>query len=960
MNRKYLLRFALLPFALFAGISFSAHASHLRAGEITVERVGCSGLTFRITVTVFTNTINTDVRFGGLEDWLDFGDNTRILVPEQPNVLRPDLGVGIATASFTINHTYSGNGSYVISYSEPNRNGGVVNMHDSYNTPFYIESRIIADPFLGCNSTPRLRVPPIDQGCVGVAWLHNPGAYDPDGDSLSYELVIPFRDRNTVVARYRDPAAESFYNNFPAGNEAGTGPPSFAINPVNGTITWDAPGKAGEYNIAFVVREWRLVNGVRIPIGFVRRDMQIIITDCDNQRPDLVVPEDICVEAGTTLDATIFGTDPDGDDVRIEAFSEILDLAPAQYPATVSPFPAQFRGSPAQLQFRWITDCSHVKNQPYQVVFKVTDRSPSGSRLVTFKTWNIRVVAPAPEWVSATTDAATRSVTLEWDPYACENAQSIQIWRKVDGYAFEPDSCETGMRDGLGYELIDTVAAHVASYVDDNNEEGLASGAQYCYRLVAVFPLPRGGDSYVSQEICVDPLPASKAIITNVTVDWTNDAETPDGRITVHWTPPFEADPAVYPPPYTYRIERADGFAGDANRSVIAMVADTSFTDTGLNTFAKVYNYRITAVDAEGKSIDPSAAASSVRLEASSELNSIRLSWKASVPWSNQIQTQPHRHLIYRGIEGASDDELTLIDSVDVSIEHFTYLDQGPFDPNQVYGYKVMTRGAYGNIRIAEPLLNFSQMVWAQPGDTLSPCTPLAPVAEDPIQCEAYIRDGGTCDRNVFSNTLRWPGIQDDCQNDVLYYRIWVASTTTGQYVRLPIDVRDTVYVDANLGSRARCYRVQAVDRSGNESELSDPVCFDNCPYYELPNFFTPNGDNCNDFFSAYSAVNRTSAGGENPVPGERCAGALPPDVTAKCARFVNKVVVRIYNRWGKEVFNYESGGERTIYIDWDGRDQKGSELATGIYFYVADVTFDSVDPAKQNQTIKGWVQLLR
>ena len=67
----------------------SVWATHLRAGEITVERVSCNSLTFRITVTVFTNTINTNVLFGGEDDWLDFGDGHRMLIPEQENVPRP-------------------------------------------------------------------------------------------------------------------------------------------------------------------------------------------------------------------------------------------------------------------------------------------------------------------------------------------------------------------------------------------------------------------------------------------------------------------------------------------------------------------------------------------------------------------------------------------------------------------------------------------------------------------------------------------------------------------------------------------------------------------------------------------------------------------------------------------------------------------------------------------------------
>lgn len=957
MNRNHFLRASFLALTVLMGNSFSSMASHLRAGEITVERESCSSLTFRITVTVFTNTIDTPVRFGGIEDWLDFGDGERFLIPEQDNVLRPDLGEGIAMASFTIRHTYSGNGMYVVSYSEPNRNGGVVNMDDSFYTRFYIESRIIADPFLGCNSTPRLRVPPIDRGCTGVAWFHNPGAYDPDGDSLSYELAVPFSALNRTVLNYRDPAAQGFYTNYANGNETGTGPPSFAINPVDGTLTWDSPGSIGEYNIAFVVREWRRVNGTWVSLGFVRRDMQIIVDDCDNERPSLEVPEDLCVVAGTTIDASIFGTDPDGDSVKIEAFSEVFDFAEAQSPATFKPFPPRFGLPPTELKFQWNTECAHIRDQRYQVVFKITDKSPTGSRLVTFKTWFIRVVGPAPEWESATTDLATRSAVLQWDPYICENAESIQVWRRVDSYAFEPDSCQTGMPASPGYVLIDTVPGTETTYMDTNGGNGLASGAQYCYRLVALFPFPRGGESYVSEEICVDPILADKAIITNVTVDRTDDD---DGRITVRWSAPFEADPVQFPPPYTYQVVRAEGFSADENFVVVASTADTTYTDTGLDTENQVYNYHIVSVDANGAMLDPSATASSVRLEATSRLNSIQLSWSATVPWSNQIQTSPNHHLIYRIPNGVtepdrvSEDELVLLGSVDVTASGFTFLDEGPLEENLTYCYKVMTRGAYGNPKIDEPLENYSQIICTQPGDDHAPCTPPTPVPDGPLDCISYTASLQTCNSNLFSNTLRWASPGDACRNDVSYYKIWVAASSGAAFTELPIQVRDTVYVDENLPSFARCYRIQAVDRSGNRSELSEPVCFDNCPYYELPNIFTPNDDGCNDFFSAYSSRNLS---GEDA--GGLCA-VVPPESQSKCARFVEKVFLRVYNRWGKEVYSYVSGGERTIYIDWDGRSDEGREVSTGVYYYIADVTFDSVYPQKQQQIIKGWVHVMR
>ena len=141
-----------------------SNATHLRAGEIVATRVNCNSLTFIITVTVYTNTKNTTVLFGGDQDILNFGDGETMLVPETANTIRLDLNSdgSVATASFTVTHTYSGIGSYTISYKEPNRNEGVLNMDASVNTTFYLETVVSVDPFLGCNNTPRLLIAPID------------------------------------------------------------------------------------------------------------------------------------------------------------------------------------------------------------------------------------------------------------------------------------------------------------------------------------------------------------------------------------------------------------------------------------------------------------------------------------------------------------------------------------------------------------------------------------------------------------------------------------------------------------------------------------------------------------------------------------------------------------------------------------------------------------------------------
>jgi hypothetical protein len=221
-------------------------ATHLRAGEITVRRESCTSLTFLITITVYTNT-GSQIKFGepGL---LDFGDGSQPLMPPTiDNTIRPDLGPAIGTVSFTTSHTYAGPGRYVISYNEPNRNAGILNMFNSVETKFYLETVISIDPFLGCDNSPRLLVPPIDKACRGAAFYHNPGAYDPDGDSLSYEFTIPKREKGIEVNNYRKPNAKEFYDkigvNYSTANENGNGPPGFTINPVTGTIIWAALGQ---------------------------------------------------------------------------------------------------------------------------------------------------------------------------------------------------------------------------------------------------------------------------------------------------------------------------------------------------------------------------------------------------------------------------------------------------------------------------------------------------------------------------------------------------------------------------------------------------------------------------------------------------------------------------------------------------------------------------------------------
>ena len=279
-------------------------ASHMIAVEIRARPLDCNSRRYEITLIGYVNTASS-VSFGGEEDVLLFGDGGGIIVPEQvPIVIDPLLNIG--RVQYRIVHTYSSPGKYILSYREHARNAGIVNMDESAFTTFYTETGIT----IRMDTVIHHPISPF-RLLTGLApeypYDHNPGAIDPNDDSISFEFVIPKSALSTNVQNYRYPNDRQFYSSagidYSTGNEDQDGPPTFIIDPVTGTLTWDAPGAVGEYALAIRVIAWKFnsTDSVWVESGFSIRDMQVLVEQCPNQKPALIVPADLCVIAGTTV-----------------------------------------------------------------------------------------------------------------------------------------------------------------------------------------------------------------------------------------------------------------------------------------------------------------------------------------------------------------------------------------------------------------------------------------------------------------------------------------------------------------------------------------------------------------------------------------------------------------------------------------------------------------------------------
>ena len=878
------MRFAIV-LLVFMMLALTGMATHNRAGEITYEHVG--GYTYRIRITTYTKQSALADRNSLKLRWGDEGPN--VTEADLDSLFRTNqvfnVGIDVKRNEYVGLHTYSGPGTFVISVEDPNRNAGVLNINNgdpgtpeaektstSVMAVFAIRTVLVIRPGNGGHNNSIKFLNPPIQD----ACIYQPWIHNPVAfDSLEGDQLV--FSLVSCLGLNAEPLetweSPTDYTDDP--NDL------FTINAENGDITWDTPLVAGEYNVAFEVQEYR--NGIFV--GSVQRDMQITVVTCANIPPEIADLPDYCIGAGELLQFQLNYSDPNGSNFQVEVDAlggPMTDVQHVAFYDDVSRY------------FTWSPQCAEVRAEPYYVSFLATDQG--NIPLTDVETVSIQVVAPAVENPEA--EAVGGQMNLSWDLTPCYSAfptgdldeVRYLVYRRNGLFGFEPESCELGVPAYTGYSFIgESQGAGNNAFVDTS----VFYGGIYCYMVVTEWP--DGSISYASEEFC-DTVNKEVPVLTKVSIGMTDLVL---GVDTVHWSKPTDLDTNLFPGPYEYRLyysnqgNNVDSLIYTSDAFLVLEAGDTTFIHNNLNTVNQAHRYKVEIVSTTVELDAHSAIASSMLLQLTPGDNQMTLNMGASVPWIN------YAFRIFR--KGPGESEFVEIDTA----YSVLYTDTGLVN-NVQYCYKVLALGSYYAGDVPDPLYNWSQEICAQPYDQTPPCPPVLSIDDD---CIAAI------------NTLSWLN-PSGCADDIEGYAVYYAPTSSEplQLLYTGYGIENTTFLfDGNLEnsppSIAGCYAIAAFDSLNlwpdgnyyrNESQLSNIVCIDNCPEYRLPNIFSPNGDNLNDLFE--------------PFP----------------YRYVDKISLRIFNRWGEEVFRTEDPS-----IQWDGKHKESGKLcADGVYYYTIQVDF--------------------
>lgn len=345
--------------------TLQTQASHLMGGQITSRNLG--GLYYQVTLNLYRDTLGIPMSTNQTITYTDSTGNFVIATHTVGYIFNGHIGNGVEKYTFTDTITFPFVGKFKAYASNCCRNASILNLPNPSGNSLYLDVDIFADP---SNSSPTFLNEPITVAQLNQPFSYNPTPYDVDGDSLSWQLDIPYDILNgttlgSPIPGYVLPPSDTLV--------------PFSIDPLTGEITF-LPNVVGNFQVSVKAIEWR--NGIQI--GYIRRDMQLLVVPSSNI--PLNVQANISVFRISSTSTPIYANP--GDTVLISLIITNPDNNSFPFPSSIG---CTVRGSalltsPAvpiryfawttngfTVSATWVPTLANVNYTPYYIVFRLSD-----------------------------------------------------------------------------------------------------------------------------------------------------------------------------------------------------------------------------------------------------------------------------------------------------------------------------------------------------------------------------------------------------------------------------------------------------------------------------------------------------------------------------------------------------------------------------------------------------------
>jgi gliding motility-associated-like protein len=376
-------RFVVLFALAMLGFANSASATHSTGADL--QYVWLGGTTYRITLNFYRDCAGINaptapvINIKGCSaaqttslTLTQLGAPTEVLPScptAGPSRCNGGTNVGIQrytySAVVTLNSTPCAN--WIFSFQHSARNNAITDIQMPGNQDLYVQA-ILNNVAVAGNNSSDFTTEPVPYICSGFPFTFNHGAFDADGDSLTYSMVTPMNGPNSTVA---------YLPGFSAANPLTTTPVNSTVfNTQNGQLTF-TPNGTQQGIVAIIVREYR--NGVLI--GSTMRDMQVLVTagGCNNSSPAFATPSAVTggsfnstsqtfrVCPGNVFSFTTTVSDPNAANILTTTFGGNLTGATVNISGTAS------TTGPRTITVSWSPTAADVGN--HTISFQVRDNS---------------------------------------------------------------------------------------------------------------------------------------------------------------------------------------------------------------------------------------------------------------------------------------------------------------------------------------------------------------------------------------------------------------------------------------------------------------------------------------------------------------------------------------------------------------------------------------------------------